>query len=70
MCNYLFFFDAHPMGLAGRKVIVLNTHELTSETSDEKRFKKSISASLKQVGNLVHDGLFTYVFVILMSVNL
>lgn len=38
---------------------VITSHRLVNEVCDEKRFKKSISAALHQVRNLVGDGLFT-----------
>jgi cytochrome P450/NADPH-cytochrome P450 reductase len=37
----------------------MTTYALVNEVSDEKRFKKTIGASLNQVRNLVGDGLFT-----------
>jgi cytochrome P450 / NADPH-cytochrome P450 reductase len=37
----------------------MTTYALVNEVSDEKRFKKTIRASLNQVRNLVGDGLFT-----------
>lgn len=45
--------------IADREVVVISSHRLVNEVCDERRFKKSISASLGQVRNLVGDGLFT-----------
>ena len=38
---------------------MINTHELLNEVSDEKRFRKHLSANLWEVRNALGDGLFT-----------
>jgi cytochrome P450/NADPH-cytochrome P450 reductase len=43
----------------GNPTIFVTTYALVHEVSDEKRFKKTIRASLNEVRNLVDDGLFT-----------
>ncbi|KAI9738411.1 MAG: hypothetical protein M1834_008914 [Cirrosporium novae-zelandiae] len=45
--------------LPGSDEIVIAEHSLYDELCDEKRFTKKIGASLDQVRNGVHDGLFT-----------
>lgn len=47
------------MYLPGRKLVVVTSYRLVAEACDEKRFKKDISAPLREVRNGVHDGLFT-----------
>lgn len=39
--------------------MVVTSYKLVNEVSDEKRFHKSVSAPLREVRNLVGDGLFT-----------
>lgn len=43
----------------GEKRIFISSYNLVNEVSDEKRFRKKISAGLKQVRNAAGDGLFT-----------
>ncbi|KAH9948045.1 bifunctional P-450/NADPH-P450 reductase [Amylocystis lapponica] len=47
------------LDLVGRSIISVNSHELVNEISDEKRFRKIISANLEQVRHAAGDGLFT-----------
>ncbi|KAI0642931.1 cytochrome P450 [Trametes meyenii] len=53
---------AHQWGVAdvaGDKRIIINTHALMDEVSDEKRFAKKIAANSNQLRNAAGDGLFT-----------
>ena len=43
----------------GRRAVFINSHALTLEIMDEKRFHKAISGGLKEMRELVGDGLFT-----------
>ncbi|KAH7318103.1 cytochrome P450 [Stachybotrys elegans] len=43
----------------GRQVIFISSQELVNEVSDERRFRKNANATLTEVRNGVHDGLFT-----------
>lgn len=45
--------------LGGAARVVIASQELMNEVSDEKRFSKMVSTSLKEVRNGAHDGLFT-----------
>ena len=45
--------------ITGRKVYVISSHRLLNEVSDEKRFRKFISAPVGEVRNATGDGLFT-----------
>ncbi|TCD65595.1 hypothetical protein EIP91_002442 [Steccherinum ochraceum] len=51
--------EIYQLNLAGRMLVVVNTHELVAEVSDEKRFMKKISPGLLEVRNAAGDGLFT-----------
>jgi cytochrome P450/NADPH-cytochrome P450 reductase len=51
--------DIFKLNFLGNYLVILCSYELVSEVSDEKRFKKSVSPVLREVGNLVGDGLFT-----------
>ncbi|CAI4214184.1 unnamed protein product [Parascedosporium putredinis] len=51
--------EIYRLNFAGSTTVVVSTHELVNETCDEKRFQKTISKTLQQVRNGVHDGLFT-----------
>lgn len=50
----IFFLD-----ITGRRLVVLCSHALVDEVSDEKRFDKRVWAPLKQVRRFAGDGLFT-----------
>lgn len=45
--------------MPGRQVVVVSTQALVNEVCNEKRFKKSVVAALREVRAGVHDGLFT-----------
>ncbi|KAH8678189.1 cytochrome P450 [Xylariales sp. PMI_506] len=45
--------------LPGRNMVMVSSHRLIDEVSDETRFKKVPSGPLEQIRNGVHDGLFT-----------
>lgn len=51
--------DIYRLNVLGREIVVVTSYKLVNEVSDEKRFHKSISAPLREVRNLVGDGLFT-----------
>ncbi|CAL1708234.1 unnamed protein product [Somion occarium] len=51
--------EIYQLFLIGFKIVVVTTYDLLSEVSDEKRFRKFIASSLKEVRNGVGDGLFT-----------
>ena len=39
--------------------MVISSYELLNEVSDEKRFRKKVTAGLREVRNAAGDGLFT-----------
>lgn len=45
--------------MAGTERVVVGSQALMNEICDEERFAKVVAASLDQVRNGVHDGLFT-----------
>ena len=45
----------------GRRVVVISSYNLLNEVCDDKRFPKHVSGAVKEICNIVHDGLFTYV---------
>ncbi|TFK90994.1 bifunctional P-450/NADPH-P450 reductase [Polyporus arcularius HHB13444] len=47
------------LSIFGEKRYIVSSHNLVNEVSDEKRFRKKVSAGLKQVRNAAGDGLFT-----------
>ncbi|KAJ7579317.1 cytochrome P450 [Mycena floridula] len=51
--------EIYSLNLAGNHITSVNTYELVSEVSDEKRFKKPVAGPLLQVRNLLGDALFT-----------
>ncbi|KAH7367976.1 bifunctional P-450:NADPH-P450 reductase [Plectosphaerella cucumerina] len=53
------FGHIYRMSFPGRSVVFVSTQALIHETCDEKRFRKSINATLNNIRNGVHDGLFT-----------
>ncbi|VUC20882.1 unnamed protein product [Clonostachys rosea] len=51
--------EIYRLRFPGRSIVLVSTHALVHETCDEKRFKKSVNAALKEVRHGIHDGLFT-----------
>jgi cytochrome P450/NADPH-cytochrome P450 reductase len=51
--------EIYKLNLAGNEFIVITSHALCNELSDDTRFHKGIAPALKQVRNLAGDGLFT-----------
>jgi cytochrome P450/NADPH-cytochrome P450 reductase len=51
--------DIYQLNLLGNTIVVVNSQALVNELSDESRFQKAINPPLRQVRNLVSDGLFT-----------
>jgi len=49
----------YQLDLSGRKLVVVSSHELVNELSDEKRFDKTVRGALKLVRRFAGDGLFT-----------
>lgn len=54
------FSNNYPSFL-GRRLAVVSSYNLLNELCDDKRFPKYVSGAVKEIGNIVHDGLFTYV---------
>ncbi|THH18035.1 hypothetical protein EW146_g2890 [Bondarzewia mesenterica] len=53
--------EIYRLHILGRDVVVITSYRLVNEVSDEKRFHKTISSALREVRNLVGDGLFTLI---------
>ncbi|KAJ7626813.1 cytochrome P450 [Roridomyces roridus] len=51
--------EIYQLDLLGRTICVVNSYALVNEVSDETRFQKRAVGPIKQVRNLVGDGLFT-----------
>ncbi|KAJ7740466.1 fatty acid hydroxylase [Mycena maculata] len=51
--------EIYQLDMLGNNLIVVSSHALTNEVSDEARFQKRVTGGLAQVRNLVGDGLFT-----------
>ncbi|HME06047.1 MAG TPA: cytochrome P450, partial [Bryobacteraceae bacterium] len=49
----------YQLDFSGRKLVVVSSHELVNELSDEKRFDKTVRGALKLVRRFAGDGLFT-----------
>ncbi|KAI5891509.1 cytochrome P450 [Schizophyllum commune H4-8] len=53
------FGEIYQLNLMGRRLIVVSSHALLNELSDDRRFKKAVGGALMEARNLLHDGLFT-----------
>ncbi len=53
------FGPIYQLDLSGRKLVVVSSHELVNELSDEKRFDKTVRGALKLVRRFAGDALFT-----------
>ncbi|KAF9263923.1 bifunctional P-450/NADPH-P450 reductase [Marasmius fiardii PR-910] len=51
--------EIYQLNILGRTVVFLNSRELVNETSNDSKFKKTISGALFEVRKLAGDGLFT-----------
>ncbi|KAL1741166.1 cytochrome P450 [Schizophyllum fasciatum] len=51
--------EIYQLNLMGRKLILVSSHALVNELSDDRRFKKAVGGALMEARNLLHDGLFT-----------
>ncbi|KAI0754463.1 bifunctional P-450/NADPH-P450 reductase [Daedaleopsis nitida] len=51
--------EIYQLSIFGEKRTFVSSYKLLNEVSDEKRFKKKVSAGLKQMRNATGDGLFT-----------
>ncbi|TRM66771.1 cytochrome P450 [Schizophyllum amplum] len=51
--------EIYQLNLLGRKLILVSSHALVDELSDDKRFKKAVGGALMEARDLLHDGLFT-----------
>ncbi|RPD56624.1 cytochrome P450 [Lentinus tigrinus ALCF2SS1-7] len=51
--------EIYQLSIFGNKSVFISSRDLVNEVSDEKRFKKKVSAGLKEVRNAAGDGLFT-----------
>lgn len=51
--------EIYRMRFPGRTLVIVSTRALVNEVCDEKRFRKAINPTLREVRNGVHDGLFS-----------